>query len=108
MPKATHDTDRQQIGGFQEIINIGPAMEQDFQRLDLTSPQQLIGQDPLQLYQAICRLDHTFHDPCVLDTYLAAVDFMNGNPPRQWWDYTAERKKRFSNEVDQLRQQYGR
>ena len=25
----------------------------------------------------------------------AVVDFMNGHPPRAWWEFTPERKKRF-------------
>jgi hypothetical protein len=29
----------------------------------------------------------------VLDTFLAATDFMRGAPPRPWWDYTAQRKR---------------
>jgi hypothetical protein len=28
----------------------------------------------------------------VLDTFLAAVDFMRGAEPRPWWAYTAQRK----------------
>jgi hypothetical protein len=51
-------------------------------------------------------LENKFHDPCVLDVFLATIDYMNGNPPRQWWDYTAKRKKQFSDEVDRLRKKY--
>jgi hypothetical protein len=28
----------------------------------------------------------------VLDTFIAAVRFMEGAPPHPWWHYTAERK----------------
>jgi hypothetical protein len=28
----------------------------------------------------------------VLDTFLAATDFMRGAPARPWWTYTAARK----------------
>ena len=29
------------------------------------------------------------HDPCVLDTFLAAKDFMTGGPAQPWWHFTA-------------------
>jgi hypothetical protein len=37
------------------------------------------------------------HDPCVLDTFMAATDFMGGAEPRPWWAYTAQRKTQFGN-----------
>ena len=104
--KADHQTDRKTISRFDQIINIGPAMSRDFQRLGFKEPQDLIGQDPLTMYQKICRLEKKFHDPCVLDTYMATVDYMNGNRPRPWWDYTDQRRKQYSAEVDQLRNKY--
>ena len=50
---------------------------------------------PSQLYQALCRATGQRQDPCVLDTFMAATDFMRGAPARPWWAYTAERKQRF-------------
>lgn len=73
---------------FQDIPNIGPRMAEDFELLGIHTPQELKGKDPHQLYQMICRKTGTRHDPCVLDTYLAAVDFMNGAPARPWYYYT--------------------
>jgi hypothetical protein len=109
MPKkATQSTDRQSIKKFEQIVNIGSAMAGDFQRLGLESPQQLIGQDPLDLYQRICVIDEIFHDPCVLDTYMATVDFMNGNRPQVWWSYTKKRKKLYSAEVAEMRQKFAK
>ena len=106
--KANHETDRRTIARFNQIINIGPAMSGDFVRLGIASPQALIGRDPLELYRQVCSLDQKFHDPCVLDTYIAAIDYMNGNPPEVWWSYTSERKKRYTEEVDVLREEFGR
>ena len=31
-------------------------------------------------------------DPCVLDTFMAATDFMRGAAAAPWWSYTAQRK----------------
>ena len=33
------------------------------------------------------------HDPCVLDTFMAAHDFMNGGFAQPWWHFTEQRKK---------------
>ena len=33
------------------------------------------------------------HDPCLLDTFIAAARYMAGEPKRPWWKYTAERKR---------------
>ncbi len=76
---------------FTDIPNIGPAMAEDFKLLGLKSPTDLKNKDPLTLYKKICKKTGHRHDPCVLDTFMAAVDFMNGAPARPWWDYTAMR-----------------
>ena len=96
MKKADHKTDRQQIQNFQQLINVGPATEEDFLILGMTRPQQLIGRDPWQLYRKLCAATKTRQDPCVLDVLMSSVDYMNGNPPRQWWDYTEERKAKYA------------
>lgn len=95
MKKATHGSDRSQIKSFQQIINVGPAIESDFKLLGFTNPQQLIGQAPWDLYCRLCKKTKVVHDPCVLDVFMASVDFMNGNPPRKWWDFTKARKEEF-------------
>jgi hypothetical protein len=86
--KATRAADVQK---FQDIPNVGSAMERDFKELGLRSPQELAGKDALKLYEKMCTLTNTRQD--VLDTYLAVIDFMNGAKVRPWWDYTEERKR---------------
>jgi hypothetical protein len=44
------------------------------------------------LYQALCAKTGERHDPCVLDTFMAATDFMRGAAALPWWHYTAQRK----------------
>ena len=108
MKKADHSTDRGSITRFQQIVNVGPAFEEDFRVLGIKSPQGLIGRDPWQLYRKLCTKTKTFHDPCVLDTFLAIVDFMNGNPPKIWWKYTSKRKSEYSQKVEKLKKQLQR
>lgn len=79
---------------LQHIPNIGPAMVDDFKALGIARPAQLAGADPFALYRRLCRIAGTRHDPCVLDTFISAVRFMQGEPARPWWHYTAERKQR--------------
>ena len=78
---------------FTDIPNIGPAMAGDFRVLGLSQPSDLAGRDPYALYDELCERTGTRHDPCVLDTFIAAVRFMEGSPPLPWWHYTAERKE---------------
>ena len=77
---------------LEQLPNVGPAMAADLRLLDIQTPQALKGRDGLQLYRALCTATGQRHDPCVLDTLLAVVDFMNGAPPAPWWAYTKQRK----------------
>ncbi|MEM9940556.1 MAG: helix-hairpin-helix domain-containing protein [Planctomycetota bacterium] len=102
--KADHFTERSSIERFDQIVNVGPAMSDDFERLGLEGPKDLIGKNAMDLYEQICEVDQTFHDPCVLDVYMATIDYMNGNPPQAWWKFTGHRKKKYEKEVNLLRQ----
>ena len=77
---------------FEDIPNIGPAMAKDFAVLGLAKPSDLAGRDPYALYDELCARTGVRHDPCVIDTFISAVRFMDGAPPLPWWHYTAERK----------------
>lgn len=80
---------------FKDIPNVGARIESDFRKMGITDPQKLKSKDGFKLYKKICDITKSRHDPCVLDTYLAVVDFMNGAPPTPWWFYTKERKKKY-------------
>ena len=45
------------------------------------------------MYERLCAQTGTRHDPCLLDTFIAAVRFMDGGPAVPWWAFTAERKR---------------
>lgn len=84
-----------EVRKFQDIPNVGPAMTRDFQLLGFKSPQDLKGKDPLKLYKKMCKIRGKRQDPCVLDTYMAVIDFLNGASARPWWYYTKNRKDRY-------------
>ncbi|WP_215777843.1 helix-hairpin-helix domain-containing protein [Paludibacterium sp. B53371] len=83
---------RQQLRHLTDLPNIGPAMARDLQLLGVHAPGELAGQDPLALYWRLCELTGARQDPCVLDTLISVVRFVDGAPARPWWAFTAERK----------------
>ncbi|MBY0491590.1 MAG: helix-hairpin-helix domain-containing protein [Gemmatimonadaceae bacterium] len=86
---------RTSLRRFEDLPNIGPAMAGDFVALGYTTPLQLTGADPYALYQRLCALTNTRQDPCVLDVFMSVTRFLDGEEPRAWWDFTAERKQRY-------------
>ncbi|HEY1037043.1 MAG TPA: helix-hairpin-helix domain-containing protein [Candidatus Paceibacterota bacterium] len=82
---------------FTDIPNVGMKVAERFQELGLSKPEQLKGKDAFKLYQKLNALKGERADPCLLDTFIAAVDFMNGGNPKPWWFYTKERKRKHPN-----------
>ena len=82
-----------QIAHLEDIPNVGPAVAADLRQLGIKLPAELPGCDPYAMYDELCRITGHRHDPCLLDTFIAAVRFMEGAPKRSWWKYTAERKR---------------
>lgn len=77
---------------LEQLPNIGPSLASDLRLLGIVHPAELAGRDAFVLYRALCTHTGKRQDPCVLDTFIAAVDFMRGGEPRPWWLYTAQRK----------------
>ena len=80
---------------LEQLPNIGPALAADLRLLGISHPQELTQRDAFALYQALCAKTGKRQDPCVLDTFMAAVDFMRGAAPARWWHYTAQRKRAY-------------
>jgi hypothetical protein len=76
------------------IPNIGRAIARKLERLDVRGADDLRGRDPHELFERLCALDGVRHDPCLLDTFVAAVAYADGGPPRPWWEFSRERKAR--------------
>jgi hypothetical protein len=77
---------------LEQLPNIGPALAADLRLVGVQHPRELAAHDAFVLYQTLCAKTGKRHDPCVLDTFLAATDFMRGAPATPWWAYTAQRK----------------
>jgi len=84
-----------QCRALEQLPNIGPAVAASLRRIGIHEPGQLRGADAFALYQRLCAATGQRHDPCVLDTFMAAVDFMNGATAAPWWAYTPQRRLRF-------------
>jgi hypothetical protein len=82
---------------LKDIPNIGPSMVDKFERIEIYSPKDLRQRNPYALYKKLCQITGKRYDPCVLDTFMAAVDFMNGAAPLPWWHYTKTRKELYPN-----------
>jgi hypothetical protein len=89
---------------LKDLISIGPAMLRDFEMLKIRSVAQLARQDPQRMYERMERATGRRQDPCVLDTFCAAV--AQARNPRlaaekcQWWYWSRLRKQR-SGEANQ-------
>ena len=81
-----------------DLISIGPAMLRGFEQLGIRSVAQLARQNPERMYDRLSHLAGQRQDPCVLDTFCAAV--AQARNPRlpaekcQWWYWSRKRKAR--------------
>jgi hypothetical protein len=94
-------TSRSEFTKLEELPNVGFSIADDLRQLGVSNPQDLVGRDPFAMYDELCRLTGQRHDPCLLDTFIAAVRFMGGESARPWWKYTAERKRQLESRRDQ-------
>lgn len=92
LPKALHASECEQL---EQLPNVGPSIASSLRCVGICHPRDLKGKDAFVLYQRLCALTGQRQDPCVLDTFMAAADFMAGAQPAPWWAYTAQRKVLF-------------
>jgi len=89
MPQATRE--------LRDLISIGPAMLRDFEMLGVRSVAGLAKRNPQRMHEQLARMTGQRQDPCVLDTFCAAV--AQARNPRlpaeqcQWWWWSKKRKK---------------
>ncbi len=84
---------RDHLHELTDLPNIGRALAEDLRLLGVQRPEQLKGLDPLEMYVRLQAVTGKRQDPCVLDVFLSVTRFMNGEEPRSWWSFTAERKQ---------------
>jgi Pathogenicity locus len=88
---------------LEDLISIGPAMLRDFEQLGIRSVAQLARQNPQRMYIRLSHLTRHRQDPCVLDTFCAAVaQARNSRLPAekcQWWWWSRKRKEAVSSKL---------
>ena len=85
---------RMTMSELQTIPNVGPAVARKLARVDIASVATCADATARSSSSASARSTRCRHDPCLLDTFVAAVDYANGAPARPWWEYSRERKAR--------------
>ena len=78
---------------LQTLVNVGPAVAGRFERVGITRTGQLVGRDPVALYEEMCEAVGQREDLCLLDTVMSAVDQADGGVARPWWEHTGDRKR---------------
>ncbi|PIE44936.1 MAG: mitomycin resistance protein [Gammaproteobacteria bacterium] len=84
--------DKETVSRLEDLPNIGPAIANQLRLIGIDYPKQLIGKDPLQLYDQLCMLSEVQQDPCIVDTFMAVVHFMESGEVLPWWVFTDQRK----------------
>ena len=90
--------DRNRLNLLTDLPNIGKACAEDLRLLGIFSPAQLVGQNPYDLFEALCEKTGVRIDPCMLDTFISITRFMDGEAALPWWAYTAERKAKLKSQ----------
>jgi hypothetical protein len=86
--------DRETVSRLDALPNIGKAMVDNLLLIGIDHPKKLIGKEPFELYEALCKATGNRHDPCVIDVFMSVVHFMEGGDPLPWWSFSDERKKK--------------
>ncbi len=98
---------RRDSAALEDLPNVGTSVAADLRRIGVRTPRELRGRDPYALYDALNRATGTRHDPCVLDTFIAAVHYVEGGPARPWWKYTAQRKRALAARISKKEKAHG-
>ena len=86
-----------QLKEVSDLRNIGKAMLGDLQLLNISNVPQLAKQNADELYGKLCILTGGRHDPCVHDTFAAAIHQAKTGEALNWWAFTPIRKARQQN-----------
>ena len=86
---------RARISKLTDLPNVGPVTARQLESIGIMVPGDLEDRDPFDLFVSLCEKTGVRLDPCALDTFMSITDFIGGNPPRPWWAFTAERKRRY-------------
>ena len=82
---------------LEDLISVGPAILRDFELLGVRNVSHLAKQNPIRLYQKLCKITGQRIDVCCLDGFQAAVaqarDPLLPAEKCQWWYWSRLRKE---------------
>lgn len=79
-----------------DLVSVGPATVDDLSLLGIEAVDQLIGKDPFELYERLCKKTGKRHCICVADVFAAAIAQAEDPalPFEQCqWSYYSQRRK---------------
>ncbi len=82
---------------LRDLPGIGPVIADALGEIGIHRPDDLVGQDPKALYDALCQTRGETLDRCVLYVFRCAVHAAAGHPAeagpdaRKWWNWTDDR-----------------
>jgi hypothetical protein len=76
--------------------NVAKAAEKGFITIGLKQPIDLVDKDPYQMYQELCNITQQRRDPCAIDVFISAVEYMKGGKARKWWGFAQQRKEKLA------------
>ena len=83
---------------LRDLWSVGPAIERDLKSLGVHDVAQLARRSPERLYRQLEHSTGKKQDPCVLDTFRAAVaQALDPDLPTEkcvWWYYSRIRKEK--------------
>ena len=86
------------VRGLSELRSVGPATLEDFRRIEIHSVSELAKCEARELYEKLCLVTQTRHDPCAEDVFAAAIaQARDPNLPLEqcnWWYWSRLRKSR--------------
>ena len=72
------NSNRETVSRLNHLPNVGKKIAHYLEIADIKSPQPLIGKDAFDLYNKLCQKTGKNFDPCVIDVFKSAIDFMEG------------------------------
>jgi nucleotidyltransferase/DNA polymerase involved in DNA repair len=83
---------------LQDLAGVGPATLSDLHLLGVHSVAQLATKDGDELYQRLCQITGTQHDPCCLDIFRCCIaqarDPDLPEDQKNWWYWSNLRKRK--------------
>lgn len=79
------------IKEFARIPSVGPAVAEDLYNLGYRSLEEMVGEDPNDMYARLCALYKTHIDRCMLYTLYCVVYYVSNttHDPKllRWWNW---------------------